>query len=71
MSKPYLTSMQITDDHGRPATDYVNTCWKGQPVHHVKLPTRFSSVVLQANILSGYNSSRDKPENFIRCPYAQ
>jgi hypothetical protein len=27
-------------------------------------------VVLQANILSGYNSSRDKPENFIRCPYA-
>lgn len=43
MSKPYLTSMQITDDHGRPATDYVNTCWKGQPVHHVKLPTRFSS----------------------------
>lgn len=34
----YLTSMQITDDHGRPATDYVNTCWKGQPENFIVCP---------------------------------
>ena len=55
MSKPYLASTQIMDDCGRPAADYV------------KLPRRFSSDA-SASILSGYNSSRDKPKNFIRCP---
>ena len=32
-------------------------------------PEGSALVVLQANILSGYNNSRDKLKNFIRCPW--